>query len=390
MRILTVHNPYSSGPVSGENRVVENEARLLREHGHHVRRWEPTPAGVSGLRLVATGATAVWSLQAAKELRRQVERHRAELIHCHNLFPSLSPSVLRAAHVDGVPAVMTLHNYRLLCLPATFVRDHRICEDCLGRFPWRGVRHRCYRNSILASGALAASHTLHRLAGTYDRVDLFLAVSSFLKGKHVEAGWRAEAIRVKPNFAWAAKRREGPGDYFAYVGRLTAEKGVETLLDVWRDIRAKLLIVGDGPDAARLREIAPTGVEFTGAVPGSEVPALLARARALLVPSRWYEGAPAVIPEAYAAGVPVIAADIGGVAEGVIDGESGFLVGAGGTPAWADAVTRLQDDRECRRLGDGAFALWRSRYSPETGIQELEAAYRAALEPTSRFAPPPG
>jgi glycosyltransferase involved in cell wall biosynthesis len=378
VRILILHSRYLSGAVSGENRVVDDEARLLIEGGHQVDVWDPAPANAHGLRLLGTAARAIWSTDATARVRALIRRSKAEIVHCHNLFPQLSPAVLRAAGDERAAVVMTLHNYRLLCLPATFIRDGRVCEDCLGRTPWPGVWHACYRDSALGSAALATSLTLHTAFHSFDRVTEYLAVSRFVRGKYVEAGWPEDRIEVKSNFAWESPRRDGPGGYFLYLGRLSPEKGVATLLSAWRRSSAPLLVVGDGPTAGALKADAPPNVEFRPTVSPAEVPALIREARALLLPSVCYEAQPRVILEAYAAGVPVLASDLGALPEAVSP-DSGLLVAPGDAGAWADAVERLLDDRESERLGQGAWLLWRDRYSPERALQNLEDAYRRAV-----------
>jgi hypothetical protein len=151
LRILILHSRYLSGDASGENRVVEDEYRLLKEGGHDVLLWQPSPTDVRGLGLLRTSASAIWSRSAAQQVVNLVREHRSDVVHIHNLIPALSPAVIRGVAAEGIPVVVTLHNYRYMCLPATFLRDDRICEDCLGHVPWRGVYHRCYRGSALAS-----------------------------------------------------------------------------------------------------------------------------------------------------------------------------------------------------------------------------------------------
>jgi glycosyltransferase involved in cell wall biosynthesis len=377
VRILILHSRYLSGAASGENRVVDDEARLLTEGGHQVDVWDPSPHNVHGLRLMGTAGRAIWSTDATARVRGLIRRSKAEIVHCHNLFPVLSPAVLRAARDERAAVVMTLHNYRLLCLPATFIRDGRVCEDCLGRTPWPGVVHACYRDSTLGSAALATSLSLHNAFHTFDRVTKYLAVSGFVRLKYVEAGWPDDRIEVKSNFAWENPKREGPGRYFLYLGRLSPEKGVATLVSAWRRSSARLLVVGDGPTEAALKADAPPNVEFRPTVSPAEVPALIQEARALLLPSVCYEAQPRVILEAYAAGVPVLASDLGALPEAVPP-DSGLLVAPGDAGAWANAVERLLDDRESERLGEGAWRLWRDRFSPERALQNLEDAYRRA------------
>jgi predicted ATP-grasp superfamily ATP-dependent carboligase len=272
---------------------------------------------------------------------------------------------------------MTLHNYRLLCLPATFLRDGHVCEDCLGRVPWRGVVHRCYRSSAPASATLATSLVFHRSTGSFRRVQLFLAVADFVRDKHVQAGLPRERIRVKPNFVPAQRARVGPGDYFLYLGRLSPEKGITTLLAAARPAHARLLLAGDGTE--RGRAAAQAGIETLGAVPAGRVPDLLAGARALVFPTRCYEGAPLAVLEAYAAGVPVLASRIGAARELVEDGTSGLLVQPDDPSAWTAAMARLCDDAEALRLGEGARRLWQERYTAERGLASLEDAYQEAL-----------
>lgn len=388
MRVLVLHSRYLSGPVSGENRVVDDEVRLLREAGHDVGLLSPEPAVEERADRVRTAASAIASRRAARLVRDTVRERAIELVHVHNVFPTLSPAVLRAGHGAGAAVVMTLHNFRLMCLPATFLRDGRICEDCLGGTTLPGVRHGCYRGSRGASAILAASLELHRATRSYDAVSRFLAVGEFVKAKHVEAGIDPSRILVKPNFVPAQERRSGPGDRFLFMGRLAHEKGLDTVLRAWEHTPAGagLDVVGSGPDERVLRDSTPSDarIRFLGQVAPDRVPDLLARARALLVPSRWYEAAPRTIVEAYASGVPVIASDIGALPDSVEPGVSGLLVPSERPDAWAEAVGSLLDDETSLRLGDGAHGRWRERYSPEVGLAELESCYRAAVEARRR------
>jgi glycosyltransferase involved in cell wall biosynthesis len=384
VRILVLHSRYASGHLSGENRVVADEARLLEQAGHDVRVWAPSGEGLRGARALRAGVQAVWSRAAV----RAVRDFRPDVVHCHNLFPLLSPAVLRQASAEA-PVVVTLHNYRLLCLPATFVRDGRSCEDCLGRTPWRGAVYGCYRGSRVASTPLALSLTLHRAIGSFDRVSLYLAVSELVRDKHVQAGFPSARIRIKPNFVWPAERRRGPGDAFLYVGRLAPEKGIRALVEAWRAVPAPLVLVGDGPEAELLRASSPPNVELRPPAPPDEVPGLLASARALVFPTLAYEGAPRAILEAFAAGVPVLARSMGAVPELVEDGLSGLLLRSFGAADVAAGAEQLLDDAEAERMGDAAWTTWRDRYSPERGLANLEQAYRLVAGPAEDARPSP-
>lgn len=380
MRILIVHSQYLSGAVSGENRVVEDEKALLEQGGHDVIAWMPSPEAAGKADLIRLAARSIWSKHATKKLDTLIEDFRPDVVHAHNLFPSLSPAALRVGGRKSIPTLVTLHNYRLMCLPGTFVRDGKICEDCLGKPPWRGVVHRCHRDSAGASAVLAGSIGFHRAASSFERPIRYLAVSEFLRSKHIEHGFPPEQVIVKPNFAWPALRRSGPGAYFLYLGRLAPEKGVSHLMRSWDRVDAPLRIVGDGPEIEDLKRSAPSNVEFTGPIPGPDVPGVLADARALLVPSTWYEGAPRGIIEAFAAGVPVVASAIGGLSELIAEGSNGFLAKPGHADSWAATAQLLLEDELSMSLGAGAYRTWEERFTPERGLENLEAVYRLAIE----------
>jgi glycosyltransferase involved in cell wall biosynthesis len=377
MRILVLHSRYLSGPASGENRVVDDEVRLLEEAGHDVVLWAPSVDADGIANKMRAGLGVVWSQTAVRHVERLAREHRPDVVHIHNLFPTLSPAVLRA--IDGAALVVTLHNYRFGCLPGTLYRDGHVCTDCVGRLPWPGVVHRCFKDSRAASSVMAASLSLHRGIDSFGRVDLFLAVSEFLKERHVEMGIDADRILVKRNFTWPSLSREGPGEFFLYAGRLAPEKGLDTILEAWTRVDAPLLIVGEGPEDERLRVAAPTGVEFRTTVPGAEIAALTRRARAMLVPSRWYETASRTVIEAYAAGVPVLASRVGGIPEVVSDAETGFLLDPDTPTAWASAATSLLDDHLSIELGSQAQARWRAEFTPDQALSAIMTTYEKAV-----------
>lgn len=372
VRILILHSRYLSSAASGENRVVEDEAALLARAGHRVQSWMPSADSSTSVPLAT--ARAIWFERARRAGHRATAMGAPDVVHVHNMFPNLSPSALRT----GRPTVLTLHNFRLACLSATFLRDGRVCEECLGRLPWRGVVHGCYRRSRPQSAVIATSLGLHRAAGTFDRVSLYVAVSEFVRNKLVEGGLDPKRIRVRLNFSWPTERRAGPGDYFLALGRLSVEKGLESIVPGWAS-RKRLVVVGDGPERRRLESLAGPGVELRGAVAAGNVPSLLRGARAVLVPSIGYETAGRVGIEAFAAGVPVIASRIGGLPEHVDHGVSGLLVEPGNATAWVDAVAQLEDDDTSVRLGDGAYTAWQERFSPDIGLRSLETLYREAI-----------
>ena len=381
-RILVVHSRYLSGHSSGENRVVDDEIAILRQAGYDVSTMV-REVDVDRKR-VALAGDVVWSRAAVRDLDRAIQASRPDVVHFHNLFPAVSPAPLRVARRAGLPVVVTLHNFRFLCLDATFLREGKICEDCLGHLPWRGVVHGCYRGSRAESAALASSLSLHRMLHTLGCVTLFLSVSEFSRAKHIAAGFPERAVHVRPNFVSAATIRTTPGEYFLYLGRLSPEKGLQELLEGW-PVGVRLVVVGDGPERARLERSAPTGVEFRGALDPSDALPFLADARALVMPSVCYEGSPRAVLEALAAGVPVLASDIGGLPELVRDNVNGLLLPPVDSGAWRAGLDRLLDPTESLRLGAGAYAAWEAAYSPARGLETLVEAY---LEAISRHSAP--
>ena len=344
MRILFVHNRYQQA--GGEDRVVQAESALLRARGHAVEMMEEDNDGIAGWADAAiTAGRAVYSFSAAGEIRKRIERFKPDLVHIHNFFPRLSPSIHYACHSAHVPVVQTLHNYRLLCPASTFVRDGKLCEDCLGKaVPWPAVQHGCYRQSRGASAAVANMLTLHRAAGTWNRtVTRFIALTEFARRKFIEGGLPAEKIMVKPNFVDPDPGMgRGAGGYALFVGRLSEEKGIRTLLAAWSLLRngERLKIVGDGPLAQLVKDAAATvrGVEWLGSRGRDDVQQLMGDATVLVFPSIWYEGFPLVLAEAFAVGLPIIASRMGAMEETIAHGDTGALFTPGNAGELAASV----------------------------------------------------
>jgi glycosyltransferase involved in cell wall biosynthesis len=384
MRVLLVHNRYLQR--GGEDLAFERERELLVQHGHEVTEWVLDNRSVADLGRVELGMTTIWSRTAHRELRDRVHRERPEIVHFHNTLPLVSPAAYWAARSAGAAVVQTLHNYRLVCPAALLYRDGAICELCVGRrVAWPAVQHGCYRGSRAASATVTAMLSAHRAIGTWAHaVDVYIALTEFARAKMIEGGLPADRIRIKPNFVAGSQppanaRRDG----FLFVGRLAPEKGVDVLVEAWRLLPSalELRIVGDGPEAAALRQRASRSpnIRWLGALPHAAVRREMERACALLVPSRWYEVFPLVIVEALAAGLPVIASDIGSLAS-LVDAAVGRRVSAGDAHAWAGCVRDLVSaPDELTRLQRAARARYDERYRPERNHELLAAIYREAI-----------
>ena len=378
MRVLMVHNAYQQR--GGEDSVVESEAALLRHHGHEVQVYERHNDEVGQTPKWQLAAGAVWSSRTVRDVQALIAGFKPDVMHVHNTMPLVSPSVYWTAQKLGVPVVQTLHNFRLMCPQAMFVREGKVCEDCLGKVPWRGVLHKCYRDSTVQSAVMAAMLSTHRVLGTYaSKVDRFIALNEFCRTKFIEGGLEAARISVKPNFVdWQPEPRWDQRLGGLYLGRLTPEKGVGVLLRALaRQPRRRLRVVGGGPlgDAVR----ATAGVDYLGFLPLAEIWEHLSRASYMVVPSVWYEGFPRTIVEAFASGVPVIASRLGSLAEVVSDGKTGLLFNPGDDEdlasklAWADS-----HPQEMIAMGQAARREYEVRYTPERNCAELIEIYRSA------------
>lgn len=334
MRILTIHNKYRQR--GGEDESREAEDTLLEARGHGVRSLAFDNHSIRPSNAALIGIQATWSNRSYREVRNAIQSFKPDVCDVHNFFPVASPSIYYAARDLGVPVVQTLHNYRLLCPGAAFLREGRICEDCLERrVPWPGVLHACYRGSRAASLAVATMLAVHNAASTWSRqVAQYVALTEFCKAKFVQGGLPADRVTVKQNFvATDLGMGGGRGDYILYVGRLSAEKGIPELLRAWAGVRrpGRLVIVGDGPLEQMVRDAAEScrTIEYLGRKPLGHVYELMGEAVALAFPSIWYEGMPRVIIESFCRGTPVIAHKLGSMSEMVDHQRSGWLVEPG-------------------------------------------------------------
>ncbi|HEY6881881.1 MAG TPA: glycosyltransferase family 4 protein [Polyangiales bacterium] len=385
MDILLVHNRYQQP--GGEDAVVEAEAALLSSRGHRVIRYERhndelAQASLANRLWFALGTT--WSRETYRDLQKLIRDERPDVAHFHNTFPLISPAAYHACNALNVPVVQTVHNYRLLCPAATLMREQRPCEACVGRLPWPGVVHGCYRDSRAQTLVAATALSAHRALGTYDRhVQHYLALTNFVRSVLVRGGLPAHRIGVKPNFiADAPPFAEARGAYALYVGRLVPEKGVLLLLEAWqRRPGLPLHIVGDGPLRAEVEARARClgNVHVLGRLGRAEVFAQLRDARMLVFPSLWYEGLGNTILEAFAAGVPVIASDLGAPLEVLEGGRLGTLFRSGDPESLFAALTcALDSTPQLRDKARTARAVFDARYTPAAGYDALMDAYQKA------------
>lgn len=390
MKIVITHNHYQQR--GGEDAVVEAERDLLLSRGHGVLTYfrhnrEIQPNGFfSDARL---SLKTVWAQDSHRDLLALLKKERPEVAHFHNTLPLISPAAYYACREAGTPVVQTLHNYRLFCPAATFFREGHLCEECVEHSLLRSLRYGCYRDSRAATAAVTSMLAFHRARHTWtEMVDCYIALTEFSRQKFVAAGLPVEKIVVKPNFVHPDPGpRPSFGEYVVFVGRLSPEKGLHTLLSAWKQLstRIPLHIVGDGPllhklDARKSR-LGLSGVIFRGRLSRESTLENIRRARFLVFPSEWYECFPMTLIEAFACGVPVIASRLGAMEEIVADGRTGLLFTPGNAEDLAAKVEwAWTHPQEMEAMGRAARAEYEAKYTAARNYKLMMEIYRSAVE----------
>jgi glycosyltransferase involved in cell wall biosynthesis len=393
MRVVVAHNFYQQP--GGEDQCVAAEIAMLRRHGHRVTQYSLHNDAIDGMRRMELAARTIWNPSAYRALRALVHEERAQIVHFHNTFPLMSPAVYYAARAEGAGVVQTLHNFRLTCANALLYREGTICEDCLGKFsPWPSIARKCYRDNRAASAAVTAMLAAHRALGTWRyAIDVYVALTEFGRRKFMAAGLPAERIVVKPNFV-EPDPGPGPGGggYGVFVGRLSKEKGVETLLDAWRhlDGEVPLRIVGDGPMAARVKDAVARdpAIQWMGSLPLDAVYQAIGAAEFVVLPSQCFENFPRVIAEAFARGTPVIASRMGAMEQIVDEGRTGLLFGPGDAIDLALKTRQLRSDCSAlAKMRRAARAKFERCFHSDANHEALMAIYERCLPIGARTEP---
>ncbi len=341
------------------------------------------------LKALGTVKELIYSTTARSSLRKVLSEFKPDIAHAHNIYGRLSTSVLDELHSQGIPTVMTLHDYKLLCPSYLMLNKGSVCEECKGGRYHRAIINKCHKGSYVASAVYALESWLNHTLKKYDTVRYFISPSGFLRDKCIEFGWPAEKIVYLPNFVdtKAVDATPKPGKYLLYLGRLSPEKGVKTLLKAMERLKnpaMPLFIVGDGPERANLEHFAAkirVNVYFTGYLKGPELIEAFKHAKAVVLPSEWYENAPLTILEAFAHGKPVIGARIGGIPEMIDDGVDGYLFKAGDVDDLRSKIEEIMslNEDECLQMGNAGREKVLRSFSPEKHYTELMAVYRKAL-----------
>jgi glycosyltransferase involved in cell wall biosynthesis len=391
MKILLVHNFYQSSSPSGEDAVFRNEVELLKKNGIDVITYEKHNDEIKDYGLwgkVHLAFQNIWSQKTYQDIKDLIKKEKPDIAHFHNIWYLISPSAYSAYKHAGVPVVQTLHNFRMFCVNGLLLRDEKVCEECIGHLPWRGVKYGCYSNSRLYSLPIALTEGIHSIAGTWkDNIDAYIALTEFGKKKFVQCGLPEEKIFVKPNFLSDPPEPSFTHrDYIIYLGRLSREKGLSILIDSAKTLDSsavplKFKIVGDGPimkemkDKVKAEKI--SGIEFTGRKRFHECMDLLKDARFMIMPAVCYENFPMAIREAFACGKPVIASNLGAMAELVDEGKTGLLFEPGNSEDLAAKISwMLKNEDACIAMGKNARKEFEEKYTAEKNFQILMGIYQ--------------
>ncbi len=381
MKILVAHNAYHYR--GGEDTLVDAEIAMLRRHGHDVMLYRRDNAELAGMASARAAASALWSFRTIEEVRTLYRHFRPDLLHAHNIFPLISPSLYGVARQLGIPVVQTLHNFRLICPQAMLVRSGRACTDCVGRLPWRAVLHRCYRGSFAQTAVTSTMLAVHRLLGSWTHgVNRYIVLNRSSRDLFVSGGLPPAKLRIKPNFVESSgmpqwTQRDGG----VFIGRLSPEKGIATLARALQSLPDITIdVYGKGPLQPEVERTA--GLRYCGFLSSQQLRQRMQRASYLVMPSTGMESFGLAAIEAFACGLPVIATRQGGLAELVTHEKNGLLVEPGDASALAAAITHAQAHPEqMRRMGIDAYQTWRTHYTPERNYELLMRIYDEALTP---------
>lgn len=389
MKIVIVHNRYQQS--GGEDVAVAAESNLLERRGHTVIRYSRSNeemAMMSAPRRLLMVKDMIHSEKSKGEMLDLLRGERPDLVHVHNTFMMVSPSVFEACREEGIPVVQTLHNYRLLCPGWSLCREGKVCEECIESGLWRGVWHGCYRDSRLMTAAVALMLQVHRMRGTWSHdVGGYVALTNFARDKFIEGGLPASKIGVKPNFLESDPGKRSSSSGFAlFVGRLSAEKGGEVLLRAWQKLKGTipLVIMGDGPLRKPLESEAAarnlSNVTFAGWRSRGEILSAMKSASLLITPSLWYEGFPMTVVEAFACGIPVICSRLGGLREIVEDGSTGLHFNPGDAEDLAGKLDLLwTQPSQLAAMGRAAREEYKRNYTAERNYELMIEIYERTM-----------
>lgn len=389
-RVLIVHNYYQIP--GGEDTVVENEKRMLEEHGHIVALYSRNNAELKNMgkfRKLFLPLTTVFNPRTYKDIKRIIKQQEIDIVHVHNTLNLISPSVYYAALNCGIPVVQTIHNFRLLCPGATFYREGHICEECVTNGLMCAVKHSCYRGSRLQTLACVISTKIHRMLGTYRKIN-YICLTEFNKEKLLQLNRQGKRrvinpgkLYIKPNFTFDHVSDTQGHEYYLFIGRIEKIKGLDVLLDAFVGLPdEKLIVAGTGTQLEEYKMRNIKNVFFTGFLNRGELSRYLSNAKAVIVPSQWYETFGMIIVEAYAAHKPVIVGNIGNIMSLVDEGMTGLSFDYNSSDALKDAVKRFECEN-MSKMEENAYRKYKTEFTAEKNYCVLKTIYDSVMAESS-------
>ena len=384
VRTVVVHNAY--GSFSGEEAVVEGTKRLLRDKGHDVVEFARSSAEIGQMSLGKLRAffSGVYSGSARRRMRELLTETRPDLVHVHNVYPLISPSVLVECRRAGVPVVMTVHNYRLVCPNGLHMVNGQVCERCCGGREYWCILRNCTGEFLKSVGYALRNWVARKWRLFLDNVTLYAALTEFQRQRLIAAGFPRDRIQVIPNMAAPIKAdpETGLGHYVGYVGRISPEKGLPLLMAAARNcLDVVFKAAGTYERMPNLPQQAPANFEFLGHLNAEALAEFYRACRIVVLPSTWFEGFPMVLAEAMLRGKPIVCSRIGGLPEIVDDGVTGLLFEPGNVEELAEKVRCLWDSPDlCRQMGEAGRQKALREYSPDRYYERLMALYQRAIE----------
>lgn len=380
--VLMAHNYYQVP--GGEDTVFHNEVNMLEKNGHKVIKYTRHNDEIKGgvLSKLKLGIDTIFSFKTYKEVKKLIDENEIDVVHVHNTLPLISPSIYYAARAKKVPVVQTIHNFRLLCPGATFTKNSEICEDCISKGLGQSLKHKCYRGSLAQTFIMYVMLKFHRIIGTYDKIN-YITLTEFNKKKLLNLVKDESKIYVKPNFVEKREQRERIlKDYFVYIGRLDEIKGINFLVEAWKDIdkNIELHVIGTGPEEEQIKNFIEenniTNIKLLGFMQRDNAFKIIQKSRAIIVPSKWYEGFPMTIAESFSLGVPVIGSKIGNI-ESIIEHEkNGLLFENSKKDNLKDVVECIFHNKELnQKLGNNAYQTFINYYTDEKNLEMLRKVY---------------
>jgi glycosyltransferase involved in cell wall biosynthesis len=380
-----VHNYYQQK--AGEDLSFEAESKLLKDHGHKVIKYTKHNNQIKNMNSIDLFRKMVWNKKTYNDLCRIIQKEKPDIVHFQNTFPLISPSAYYAAKAEGIPIIQSLRNYRLFCPAATFSRNGQICEKCSKKSFFWSIIHGCYHNSRIKTGALTTMLVIHHFMKTWQKkVDVYIANTKFSKKKFIQGGLSAKKIFIKPNFVDSDPEiQKNKGNYALFIGRLSPEKGIFTMLRAWKSLKnIPLKIIGTGPikrDVEKfIQQNKLKNIELVGYCPKEKVFSYIKKSRFLIFPSEWYETFGRTIIEAFACSIPIIISRLGAMKEIVKDNYTGLNFEPGNAK---DLVEKIKwawtHKKDMQRMGENARKDYEEKYTPKKNYKQLMKIYQFAI-----------